>query len=254
MPFLGPDLAAAIDGKRSTAALILAAGNSTRMGTKISKQFLTVGGIPVLAHTLMAYEKAQTITQIVVSARKQDLKTVQKIAKEYNISKLTHIVSGGKNRMESAMNAISYIREDIRYVAIADGARCLITPEEIVRVCSKAYSTNAASAGIPVAGTLKQSDLTATIKGTLSRTDVWEAQTPQVFHVSLYLAAMQRAQIDNLDVTDDNSLVEHLGYRVSLVPCSPENLKITTPDDLHMARAIYAYRKALQKDRNGGKK
>ena len=236
------NLLLASNPKNRTAALILAAGNSSRMGGETSKQFLALGGIPVLAHTLLAYQQSPLITEIIIAAREKDVDTVVALCEDYRITKLTAVVIGGKNRQESALRAFSVIGSDIRYVAIADGARCLITPTEIEMVCGAAYRKKAASAGIRMTGTIKRVSRGGAILETLDRETLWEAQTPQVFHIALYAAAQSRAASDGFVGTDDNELIEHLGYRVQMVECRKENMKVTTPEDLRIAGAILAAR------------
>ena len=228
-----------------TAALILAAGSSTRMGGPISKQFLPLCGIPVLAHTLMAYQACPRITEIIVAARSEDFDEIAKLRQEYHITKLHTVVAGGKNRQQSAERAFAKIGTDISYVAIADGARCLITPDEISDVCMAACRYKAASAARRIVGTVKRTNFKGNVMETVDRTNLWEAQTPQVFHVALYSAALEQAKKDKfVTATDDNELVEHLGARVQLVECGNENLKITTPEDISLATAILAMRTA----------
>ena len=226
-----------------TAALILAAGNSTRMGGNRSKQFLPVLGIPALAYTLTAYQASPYISEIIVAARREDFDAIAEIRKEFGVTKLRTVVTGGKTRQESARRAFAKISSNVSYVAIADGARCLITPDEINSVCLEAYRYRAASAAHPVVGTVKRTEPGKnTVQETVEREGLWEAQTPQIFHVALYGAAMDRAAKEGWEVTDDNELVERLGTPVHLVECSQENIKITTPEDLKLAEAILSMR------------
>ena len=231
-------LLASLRKERTTAAIILAAGNSTRMGGKINKQLYQINGVPVLAHTLMAYQKCALIHEIIVVTRPEDFEAVAEMRNRYGIKKLHHLVAGGATRQESAANGMRKVGEHIRYVAIADGARCLITPEQIAKVCVFAYRHRAASAAHQISDTVKRTNSMGMTRETVDRTHLWQAQTPQIFHTSLYLAALYRAKKDKFEVTDDNSLIEHLGYRVKMVECGRENLKITTPDDLALAEAI----------------
>lgn len=225
-----------------TAAIILAAGNSTRMGGKINKQLETLCGVPVLGHTLMAYQRCKLIREIVVVTRPQDFDSVYEIAKQYGISKLTSIAAGGATRQESAKRGMRKLSPDVRYVAIADGARCLITPSQITRVCLRAYRYQAASAAHKIADTVKRTTSLGMTRETVDRENLWQAQTPQVFHTALYTAALYQADKDGFSVTDDNSLIEHLGYGVRMVECGSQNIKITTPEDLPLAEAILQYR------------
>lgn len=228
--------------KTYTAALILAAGSSSRMGGKTSKQFLPVGGTPVLARSLLAYQKCPLIREIVVAARPEDANEVKKLVEKYEISKFKKLVSGGATRAESAKNALNAVSVDVKYVAVADGARCLTTPLEIARVCACAYRNKAASAGRRVVDTVKRTGALGNVKETVDRENLWTVQTPQVFHLALYAAATARAEADGLKPTDDNAMIEHLGYGVHLVECSRENIKITTPADIRLAEAILAAR------------
>lgn len=226
-----------------TAAIILAAGNSTRMGENINKQTAIVDGFPVLAHTLMAYQRSSMIRDIIVVARPKDFEEIYQIAKNYRIKKLRHIVAGGETRQESAQKGFAKLDETIKYVAIADGARCLTTPEQIAKVILRAYRYEAASAAHEISDTVKRTNATGSVKETVDRNHLWQVQTPQVFHTTLYAAALESAKADSFVATDDNSLVEHIGYTVHLVECGRENLKITTPEDLELAEAILQYRR-----------
>ena len=185
--------------------------------TGIAAIGMTLDGIPVLAHTLLAYQRSPLITEIIIAAREADVDAVVAICDTYHITKLTAVVIGGANRQESALRAFSVIGPDIRYVAIGDGARCLVTPTEIEMVCGEAYRKKAASAGTRMTGTVKRTTNSGAVLETLDRDTIWEAQTPQVFHIALYAAAQNRAATEGFVATDDNALVEHLGYRVQMV-------------------------------------
>lgn len=225
----------------ATAAVILAAGDSKRMGN-INKLFYQVGGIPVLAHTLIAYQKAPLIREIVVVAKPEDFGKIQELKRKYGISKLTQLANGGETRQESAKNGIEKLGNDVKYVAIADGARCLTTPTQITKVCLSAYRQMAACAAHKVTDTVKRATVLHNTTETIDRSDLWEMQTPQVFNTALYQAAMIRAEENKLTATDDATLIEGLGYRVHLIECGIGNIKITTVEDIPFAEAILAYR------------
>ena len=225
----------------STAAVILAAGDSKRMGA-INKLFYRLGGIPVLAHTLIAYQKAPLIREIVVVAKPEDFGRIQELKQKYGISKLTNIVAGGETRQESAKNGVEKLGDEVKYVAIADGARCLTTPTQITKVCLSAYRQMAACAAHKVTDTVKRATIMHNTTETIDRKDLWEMQTPQIFNTSLYKAAMIRAEENNLKATDDATLIEGLGYRVHLIECGIGNIKITTVEDIPFAEAILSYR------------
>ena len=136
---------------------------------------------------------------------------------------------------------------DIRFVAIADGARCLTTPAQITKVCLSAYRQMAACAAHKISDTVKRATVLGNVQESVDREGLWQMQTPQVFHTALYQAALVKAQQDNIAVTDDSSLIEAIGYRVHLVECGLGNIKITVPEDLTMAKAILDFRNKNKK-------
>lgn len=224
-----------------TAAVILAAGNSKRMGS-VNKLFYRINGIPVLAHTLIAYQKCPLIREIVVVAKPEDFGKIQGLKQQYGITKLTQMAAGGETRQESAKNGVEKLSDKVKYIAIADGARCLTTPTQITKVCLSAYRQMAACAAHKVTDTVKRATVLHNTTETVARDNLWEMQTPQVFHSSLYKAAMLKAQDEDTSVTDDASLVEKLGYRVHLIECGIGNIKITTIEDIPLAEAVINYR------------
>ena len=226
-------------GKRNyTAAVIVAGGNGTRMGGEITKQMLQLCGKPVVVHTLLAYQNTPCIGEIVVAAKQDEIDLYWQFKEQYGISKLTAVVAGGVTRQASALAGVEAVSSKVRYVAIADAARCLTTPEEISQVCRIAYKTDAASAGIPATDTVKLVDKAGYITSTPERALCWQAQTPQVFRHALYLAASYAAIEHKFTATDDNSLIEFVKHPVKMVTCSKQNIKITEPCDLPYAQLI----------------
>ena len=243
------DVLRAIGGSRErimpTAAVIVAAGSSTRMGGSISKQLLPLDNIPVVARTLIAFEECEYIKEIVVVARKEEFSHYKDFAKTYGLKKLKKLVSGGNTRQESVKNGFAAIDPSCKFVAIHDGARCLITPEQIRDVCRVAYKVGAATAATRSVDSVKISNgKNLYIDSSADRDHVWLAQTPQVFKTEIYLQALAQAETDNFSATDDNALVEHLGCNIRLVECGRENIKITTVEDVHLALAILRTRNA----------
>ena len=225
----------------ATAAVILAAGDSKRMGN-INKLFYRINGVPVLAHSLIAYQNCPLIRQIVVVAKPQDFNRIQDLKHKFGITKMTHLVIGGETRQESAKNGIEKLSDEVKFVAIADGARCLTTPTQITKVCLSAYRQMASCAAHKVTDTVKRATVLHNTMETIDRKDLWEMQTPQVFHTSLYKAAMLKAEDNKLQVTDDATLIESIGYRVHLIECGIGNIKITTIEDIPLAEAVLNYR------------
>lgn len=230
-------------GKRNyTAAVIVAGGSGTRMGTEVTKQMLDLCGKPMVVHTLLAYQNTPCIKEIVVAAREDEIDLYEGFKKKYGITKLSTVVPGGVTRQASALAGVEAVSSKVRYVAIADAARCLTTPEEISEVCRVAYKTDAASAGIPATDTVKVVDKASYITETPERALCWQAQTPQVFRHALYLAASYAAIEHKFTATDDNSLIEFVKHPVKMVKCSKQNIKITESDDLAYAQMILRQR------------
>lgn len=233
---VGTDMAPA------TSAVIVAAGNSTRMGKGVSKQLLKLSGVPVLARTLHAFAQSGYIDEIIVVARAEDMHDITLLLTKYGIKKPVRLVVGGATRAESVKRGVEAINKKAKFVAIHDGARCLITPPMIKKVLRAAYMHRAATAACTVHDTVKIATKRGFIERTENRDHVWLAQTPQVFDVNLYRAALANVKDENL--TDDNQLIEAIGYPVKLVDCGADNLKITSPEDLPRAEAILAERRA----------
>lgn len=244
------DTVRAIGGKRdrveSTAAIIVASGNSTRMGGGISKQMLLLDNIPVVARAIMAFDACECISEIIVVAREDEFYLYREFQKLYKFKKFVRLVSGGKTRQESVRNGFLAVSKQTRFVAIHDGARCLITPEQIESVCREAYKHDCATAATRAVDSVKVSNgKNLYIDSSADRNHIWLAQTPQVFKHEIYALALKKAEADHLAVTDDNSLVQNLGASIKLVECGRNNLKITTPDDIPVALAILKSREKM---------
>lgn len=236
------DTVRAIAGKKDriqpTSAVIVASGNSTRMGG-ISKQMMMLDNIPVVARTIMAFDECDYISEIIVVAKAEEFYLYQEFQKIYHFKKLTKLVSGGATRQESVKNGFEAISKDSKFVAIHDGARCLIAPKDIEKVCVAAYKCGGATAATRAVDSIKiSSGKNLFIESSANRNHIWLAQTPQIFRTDIYELALLKAKEDGLEVTDDNSLVENLGAKIKLVECGRNNLKITTPDDIPVALAI----------------
>ena len=236
------DTVRAVAGKKDriqpTSAIIVASGNSTRMGG-ISKQMMMLDNIPVVARTIMAFDECEFINEIIVVAKAEEFYLYQEFQKIYHFKKLTKLVSGGATRQESVKNGFEAISKDSKFVAIHDGARCLITPEQIKTICAAAYKCGGATAATRAVDSVKiSSGKNLFIESSANRNHVWLAQTPQVFRADMYELALIKAQKDGLEVTDDNSLMENISVRIKLIECGRNNLKITTPDDIPLALAI----------------
>ncbi len=219
-----------------TSAIIAASGNSTRMGLDVSKQLIKLNGKATIEHTLTAFEYSEVIDEIVVVCRECDKADISAIATKF--SKVRAVVNGGDTRAQSVKNGVDACSEKAQFFAIHDGARPLISEGDIKAVVEKAYSTNAATLGTLVTDTIKVANDEDIIVDTPPRATLRAVQTPQVFEKTLYKKAIDYAQEHNLSVTDDCSMVEALGEKVSVVIGSAENIKLTTQTDLIFAQAI----------------
>lgn len=228
--------------KPFVSAIIVAAGASTRMGGAGSKQMLMLSGKPVIAHTLAAFQAAQSIAEIILVARAEDREQMQELQKKYQITKCSRIVPGGRTRQLSVAAGVQAAHPHAAYIAIHDGARPLITPACIDEAVASAFSCQACTVGTPVVDTIKQVDGKGKIIATPERSALWAVQTPQVFLRSLYLAGLAKARGEGLDFTDDCQLAEAMGVPVTVVPGKEENIKITSPKDIDVAQALLLQR------------
>lgn len=225
-----------IDKEPFVTAVIVAAGNSTRMSCGISKQLIPLLGKPVIGYTLRAFEEAVSISEIVIVCRETDMQSIQEIADKENCTKVKAYVLGGATRSESVISGIIQASEKATHFAIHDGARALILPEDINKVVSSALRNKAAALAVPVTDTIKVVDDDGFIVSTPLRSTLRAAQTPQVFERELYLTAMDKNK--GGDFTDDCALVETVGAKVQIVIGDYTNIKITTPQDIPLAEGV----------------
>jgi len=223
--------------KHFTSAVILCAGSGQRMnGT--DKQLSTLLGIPVAIRSALAFQKCDDVDEIVLVTRQEQVATFEELVRNYSLSKVAKVTRGGETRQQSAFAGMEAVSDKCKYIAIHDGARCLVTARQISSVLSQGYKHNAATAATPCSDTVKLAtrvDFTQT-SGHPDRSKLWLVQTPQAFKLSLYQSAAHTAK--DTAATDDCSLVEAAGFYVKLVDCGRGNMKITTPDDLAIAEAI----------------
>ena len=227
--------------ERHTTAIIVAAGNSTRMGYKLSKQLIPLNGHAALEYTLKAFQNCALIDEIIVVARSKELDDISQIA--FNFKKVSSITAGGDTRTLSVQRGVIAAGKRATHYAIHDGARVLITPHQIEQVLKAAYECGAAAPGTPVTDTVKMVDENGNILSTPDRSTMWSVQTPQVFERELYQRAMKNAIENNLTVTDDCSMVEAIGEKVRLIRGEYSNIKLTTPMDIAVAEALLSKRK-----------
>lgn len=233
-----------MDEKKYCTAIVLAAGSGKRMGTKVHKQYLLMGGKPVLYYSLRAFEDSRRIDEIIlVCGAGEEEYCRQEIVEKYGLSKVCKIISGGAERYNSVWNGLRETKDG--YVYIHDGARPFVDGEMIERAYECVSEYHACVAGMPSKDTVKIADPDNVVAETPDRSSVWIVQTPQVFDTALirkaYAMLMEKEQIT---VTDDAMVVEQMiGYPIRLFYGSYENIKITTPEDLEIA-GVFLKRKS----------
>ncbi len=218
-------------------AVILGAGNGTRMGTDISKMLLEIGGKTVIQRSVEAFTDMPEIDEIIVVCRESDIEKFSELIQDESVT----FVIGGATRQQSVMNAVETI-DECDYIIIHDGARPLITQKAIINTLDCAMSNGAAATGVKVKDTIKIVDSDMKIVDTPNRNSLISIQTPQIFKFSLYKAALKKAVDANEDYTDDCRLVEKYGADVYTVLGDYENIKITTPEDIPLAESILKMR------------
>ena len=235
------------------AAIIVAAGNGTRMACSQTKQTMMLDAVPVVVRAMMPFQQSRAIREIVVVARQDEIGLYDQWKSIYGLTKLTKVVAGGATRQESCYLGFAALEDRADYVAIHDGARCLVTVPMIEDTLRCAYQYDCAASACHVSDTVKLCDANGTVESTPDRSRVWRAQTPQIFRADIYRAVSAMAREENIPVTDDCMLAEHYHFPVHMVDCGSSNIKITTSDDLYYARAILQMRADRKKEQEAEK-
>lgn len=222
--------------KKDTSAIIVCAGNSLRMGG-INKQFLSLGNSTVIGLSMKALQECESIKEIILVTKQEDIQRVKEIAQSLDITKLKDIVIGGNTRQESVLNGCKKLSKDTQLIAIHDGARPLVISQDVENCISNARVYNGSTLGVPVKDTIKVVEDNL-IKDTPHRPSLYITQTPQVFKKSIYFRGVEFAQRNSLDFTDDCQLVEAMGYKVYMTVGHYSNIKITTPEDIDIAEIL----------------
>ncbi len=222
-------------GNGSAVAVVPAGGSGTRMGGRQPKQYRRLAGAPILAHTVRALLRSRAIRGAVISVPADRVAATRRVLARHGVGGALDIVAGGAERQESVWNGLQAVPDDVEWVVVHDGVRPFVTPDLVDRLLAAARQWGAATCGMAVRDSVKRVS-GETVESTLDRTGLWLVQTPQAFSRSLLWEAHDKARRDGFTGTDDAVLVERLGGRVAMVPGLSRNLKITTPDDLEMAR------------------
>jgi len=224
----------------STVAIIPAAGSGARMGSAQAKQFAQIDGKPLLAITLNPFQHCQSVDAIILIVPSMDVDYCrEEIVGRFRFDKVKKVVPGGKTRQESVRLGLEAAGRDWSLVLIHDGVRPIIDIELIEKLIVEARSNRAVITGLPAKETVKEVNSRKEVVRTYNRKDIWLVQTPQVFRYGDIFKAHQRALHEGWEeATDDSLLIEKLGIPVKIIEGSNNNIKVTTPSDLEMARFL----------------
>jgi 2-C-methyl-D-erythritol 4-phosphate cytidylyltransferase len=230
-------------------AVIPAAGSGTRLGGTIPKQFLEIAGAPILVHTLRRFDACADIDALIVALPESETASFNTRLASFHLQKPVRIISGGRERSDSILNALNAAAEwQPEIVAVHDAVRPFVHPTQISAVMARARETGAAILAIASIDTIKEVE-NGMIVRTLDRRRIYRAQTPQAFRYDLLRSANEQARVAGWPaemLTDDSLIVERLGHPIAVVEGSPENIKITTPDDLLLAEKLFEQESVLQ--------
>jgi 2-C-methyl-D-erythritol 4-phosphate cytidylyltransferase len=219
-------------------AIIAAAGQGTRMAGQRPKQFLELAGVPIIFHTLKAFEQCDAIQQIIVVMAAEEITGFQALADQHNLQKLNAVVPGGATRADSVLRGLNVVEEaNVEIVAVHDGVRPFVTPDEIAQTIQAAKLAGAAILVSAPVDTVKEVK-NGTVVKTLNRSELRNALTPQCFTYKLLRRAYEEADVFDPELTDESSLVERLGVRVVTVEGSPRNIKLTRPEDIAIGETL----------------
>ena len=221
--------------------IVVAGGKGNRMSLGFNKALAKIGAHPIIYWTLKAFEKSKSIDRIIVSARKEDIDDVHSIIKKYNFKKTKDVIKASFSRQDSTFTILNTFKSQIRdddLVGIHNAVNPFVSQKEIKDVYSKAKVHGAALLAIPAKDTIKIADKNGLIDTTPLREFCWLAQTPQVANFKNLLRAFGKAKEESFTGTDDAQLLERVGIKPKIVPCSSKNIKVTYDEDLLMAKEI----------------
>lgn len=213
--------------------IIVAAGSGTRFGSATPKQFLEIAGKPLIFHTLERFDDCAFVDEMILVLAENEIENFKSLAENQNLKKLKKIIAGGTTRAASVYNGLNAVDENSEIVAVHDGARPLVSCEEISATINKARETGAACLTAKVTDTIKKIS-GEEITETIDRETLRRALTPQCFKIEILRAAFESADL-NEAATDECFLVEKLGHKIAFVDGSAKNIKITTREDFEIA-------------------
>ena len=222
-------------GRLRAVAVVPAGGVGTRMGSRRPKQYLRLGGLPILLHTLHRLARCRSLGALVLAVPSSRVDVTWRLLRRHRVRKILDVVAGGADRQESVWHAIQAVPATVSWVVVHDAVRPFVTRDVVERVLAAARRHGAASCGLPLSETVKRVQA-GVVESTVERKGLWLIQTPQAFRRDLLWEAHDKARREGFAGTDDAVLVERLGEPVAVVPGSAQNLKITTREDLARAR------------------
>lgn len=226
-------------------ALVPAAGRGLRMGGSVPKQFLALGGQPLIFHSLRVLQASSVITEIILAVPQNEMDyCLKEIVAKQHFTKVTKVVPGGHERQDSVRHALEAVRDDVDVVLVHDAVRPFLTGHMVEEVVKAARAKGAAIIALPMKDTVKQVRADHVIERTVDRQSLWLAQTPQAFRRDWLLAAHRKAHAEGIHATDDAYLIEWAGHPVVVVEGSGENIKLTRPEDMVIGEAILAARQS----------
>ncbi|MFC5713767.1 2-C-methyl-D-erythritol 4-phosphate cytidylyltransferase [Thalassorhabdus alkalitolerans] len=222
--------------------VVPAAGQGKRMKAEKNKQFITLDDDPVIVHTLAIFEKDHWCKEIIIVVNEKEIEEMKALLDSYHFTKILPLVPGGKERQDSVYKGLKALDNQGGITLVHDGARPFVSIERVHDLVEKTASTGASVLGVKVKDTVKRG-AEMIVKDTVPRENLWAIQTPQGFHHELVVRAYEDALEKNHQGTDDSSLVEFTGQEVHIVEGEYDNIKLTTPEDLIIAKAILEKRK-----------
>lgn len=237
--------------KKKVFGVLPAAGSGKRMQSVENKLWLNLGDYSIVERTIRAFIAADIFDALVLVVREDERARFEKFLHNLNLPLPIHITIGGKERQDSVLNGLRLLREltlitPKSIVAVHDAARALITPQLLREAVAGACKYRAVGVGVPVKDTIKQVNKDQIIIATPERSALWAIHTPQVFEFDLLLRSYELLKISGKSATDDCQVVENAGYNVKMLLSSYENIKITTPEDIDLAKEILRRREKCE--------
>ncbi len=220
------------------AAIVPAAGRGERLGSKTPKPLVKIAGLPLVVYTLKRMFRIYPFAQVLVPVEPEAVAAMRRLLKRHGLGK-AEVLAGGAMRADSVRNGFERLRADIEVVAVHDLARPFISASDVAKLVETALKHGAALLAQKAVATVKETDASgAVVERTLDRNRIFLAQTPQVFRVGVLRSAYAKVGARSSAFTDEAALAEAAGNRIHIVPGPAMNFKITTPDDLELARLV----------------